>query len=279
MTIFRILAVLCILPTAPIVLAQAVPAPTPTSVADAVNTKPLTYDAVSIRENKAFTGGGGRSLPDGESMTDASLNGFIASSYGISPQYITGLPHWAETNRYDIRLKVAAEDIAAYHKLNRPQVRLMNQAVLADRFKLAAHIELKELPIYELVIAKGGPKFQESKPGDTYSNGIKKPDGTPSGPGVIMNNSKLIGQQMPVSFLIGFLSTNTHRTVVDKTGLTGLYDISLQWTPDEGPSADPNADAPSLTTAIEEQLGLKLVSTKGPVKTLVVDHIEPLTEN
>jgi uncharacterized protein (TIGR03435 family) len=279
MATLRILTVLSILHTSPIVFAQAVSAPAPTAVVDSANTKPLTYDVVSIRENKALTGGGGSTLPDGESMTGTFLNGFIASSYGISLQFITGLPHWAETNRYDIRLKVAAEDLAAYHKLNRVQVRLMNQAVLADRFKLAAHIEVKELPIYALVVAKGGPKLRESKPGDTYSNGIKKPDGTPSGPGMMMSNGKLIGQQVPVGFLLGLLSSNTHRTVVDKTGLTGRYDISLQWTPDEGPSADPNADAPSLTTALEEQLGLKLVSTKGPVKTLVVDHIEPLTEN
>jgi uncharacterized protein (TIGR03435 family) len=173
------------------------------------------------------------------------------------------------------------------------------QALLADRLKLKLSHDSKELPVYALVVAKNGPKLQEAKPGDTYPNGIKAPDGKPAGGAGMMRMGpgQLTGQGLPMESLAQLLSEQLGRTVLDKTGLKGKYDFTMTWTPDPnegmmrmgpgpGPGGPPNNDAalpdssgPSLFTAIQEQLGLKLDSTKGPVDILVVDHVEKPSEN
>jgi len=178
------------------------------------------------------------------------------------------------------------------------QVRLRVQSLLADRFKLLVRDETKEIPVYALVIAKNGPKLREAKPGDTYPNGIKGPDGR-SHPGMWwVEGGKLTGQALPMASLVMILSQSCQlelgRTVLDQTGLKGKYDIALKWTPDQSSagmfmgtagvkpgaeSAPPDSSGPSLFTAIQEQLGLKLESTKGPTEAIVIDHIERPTAN
>jgi uncharacterized protein (TIGR03435 family) len=138
--------------------------------------------------------------------------------------------------------------------------------------------------MYQLVIAQGGPKLHEAKPGDTYADGIKARDGTPiGGAGVMMSRGSYTGQQVTVAALLNLLKGASGRPVVDKTGLTGKYDITLRWTPELGPSspdsAPPEDTGPSIFNVLEEQLGLKLEPTKGTVPTLIIDHIEPPTEN
>jgi uncharacterized protein (TIGR03435 family) len=171
----------------------------------------------------------------------------------------------------------------------------MIQALLADRFKLTMHHETRELPEYVLVVAKNGPKIHEATPGDTYSNGLKLRDGTPGGPGLVqMSPGHVAAQATTMDFFIHVLQQQLGTTVVDQTGLTGKYDIILDWTPEpnqvpggvpsaaqQGPGAAPVPDSPgpSVFTAIEEQLGLKLESQKGPVDVLVIDHVEPPSEN
>jgi uncharacterized protein (TIGR03435 family) len=172
----------------------------------------------------------------------------------------------------------------------------MIQSLLADRFKLRVSHETKELPVYALVVAKNGPKCQEAKPGDTYPNGIKGFDGRAQGAGSFRaGNGHLTLQGYPISFLSLLLAERLDRTVLDQTGLKGKYDIALKWTPDEnlaatpsGPAggnpgadaaAQPDSSGPSIFTAIQEQLGLKLESTKGPVEIIVIDHIERPSEN
>jgi len=109
----------------------------------------------------------------------------------------------------------------------------MLQILLVDRFKLTLHRETKELPVYELVIAKNGPKLQEAKPGDTYPNGIGGLSGY-SGPHMLqIRSGQLIRQALSMAYLVRVLSRPLGRTVLDKTGLTGDYDFNLQWTPDE----------------------------------------------
>jgi uncharacterized protein (TIGR03435 family) len=251
----------------------------------ATPTKPLAFDVVSIKQNKSDGGGGlGRATPDGDTNINSLLAYQIGPAYGVEPDNIYGLPDWAKNNRYDIQTKVAAEDIEAYRKLNRAEHRRMMQAVFEDRLKLKAHLGSKEVPMYELVIAKGGPKLHEAKPGDTYADGIKAPDGTPiGGAGAFMSRGSYTGQQVTVPVLLNWLKGATGRPVVDKTGLTGKYDIALRWTPDLGPSspdsAPPEDTGPSIFKALEEQLGLKLEPTKGTIPTLIIDHIEPPTEN
>ena len=171
----------------------------------------------------------------------------------------------------------------------------MMQMLLADRFKLKVHQETKELAIYALIVAKNGPKLHEAKPGDTYPNGLKGPDAR-SGAGMMFGGREgLTAQGVPIANLVRHLSLQLGRTVIDKTGLAGKYDFTLKWTPDEirssmfkGPESGPpgpastafsDSSGPSLFTALEEQLGLKLESQKGPVEIVVIDHVERPSEN
>jgi uncharacterized protein (TIGR03435 family) len=172
---------------------------------------------------------------------------------------------------------------------------LMVQGLLADRFQLKVSHATKDLPVYALVVAKNGPKLHEAKPGDTYPNGIRGLDGV-AHPGMMrMGPGQLTGQALEMGALTTVLSQQLGRTILDHTGLKGQYDISLQWTPDVGEGmmfggpagpkppgenpAPPESTGPSIYTALQEQLGLKLDSTKGPVEIVVVDRVEQPSEN
>jgi uncharacterized protein (TIGR03435 family) len=252
---------------------------------DTISATSIGFDVVSIRENKSGTDMTlGKSVPDGISLENASLPQFIAHAYGVDhgmgTNFVSGLPHWAEVRRYDIQLKVAAEDIPSYRRLKSEQIRLMLQAVLADRFKLAAHMGTKEAPVYNLVVAKGGPKIHASDPTDSYPNGIKMPDGTLHG-AVLVERGHIIAQQATIPSLLFMFTDFSGRPVIDRTGLTGKYDFNLQWTPDEHPGDPAPTDdiGTGFFTALEGQLGLKLEPAKGSVQAVFIDHIEPPTEN
>ncbi len=252
----------------------------------AAGAKAPAFEVVSIKPNKSGPGmmrvmSGG----DRYSTTNISLKGLIRNAYGIKmDDLISGLPGWADSVGFDIEAKIDGEIVAALKKMpneqSAEQRRLMMQAMLAERFRLQIHHENKEIPMYALVIAKGGFKLKDADPNNTYPNGIKGPDGI-SHPGMMtMGNGKLTAQGIPISNLAANLSGQVHRFVVDKTGLTGKYDVTLQWSPDEIRSADtPETAGPSIFTAVEEQLGLKLEAVKGPADAIVVDHIEMPTEN
>jgi len=236
--------------------------------------------------------------PDGLSATGGTVQMLIMSAYGISPHQISGAPSWLNSEGYDIEAKMDSSTADELRKLSdderRDQRQRMLQALLADRFKLTIHHESKELPVYALVVAKDGPKFQEAKPGDAYPNGIKGPDGH-SGMGTMMvGNGTLTGQGVPLMNLVRFLTRELGRTVIDKTGLTSKYDFTLKWTeerqapmfrgtegsqPGTGGTAAPESSGPSIFTAVQEQLGLKLESEKGPVEILIIDHVEKPSEN
>jgi uncharacterized protein (TIGR03435 family) len=214
------------------------------------------------------------------------LKAIISNAYGIRQDLISGAPGWTESTQYDIEAKEGESVAAALQKLSNEQradqIRLMLQALLADRFHLKVNHVVKELPVYELVIAKGGFKLKEADPNNAYAGGIKGPDGVS---GVLLTGAgRLTAQAIQMSMLVTNLSYQVDRTVVDKTGLTGKYDFTLKWTPDQGlstlpPGAESDSSGPSIFTAIQEQLGLKLESTKGLVQTLVIDHVERPSEN
>jgi uncharacterized protein (TIGR03435 family) len=217
------------------------------------------------------------------------LKQILSIAYGLRPDLISGGPSWLNSARYDIEARVSGPDVAELRKLSFTERGTMLQSLLADRFKLAVHKETKILPVYDLTAAKSGPKLHQANPGDTYPNGIKGPDGV-SHPGMMrMGRGDLTGQGITISDLAKSLAQQLHRSVTDKTGLAGKYDIALQWTPDQdaapmipgaggnqpGAPPPPDASGPSIFTALQEQLGLKLEPAKGPVDTLVIDHIEP----
>jgi uncharacterized protein (TIGR03435 family) len=252
------------------------------------------FDVVSVKLNESgammFSE---RFMPDGIRASNAPVIMLIREAYGLrnsNNDQIQGVPGWAKSDRYDIEAKVNGANVAEFAKLSREQHDLMLQTLLADRFKLIMHRETRELPVYALIIAKNGPKLKEAKAGDTYPKGIKGLDGY-SGPGaVIMEKGEIEAQDIPMTELVSMLTQETGRTVLDKTGLAGKYDISLKWTPDEESAQMPNAtesqqgnpsdvSGTSIFTALQEQLGLKLESQKGPVEGLVMDHLEKPSPN
>ena len=243
--------------------------------------KPSAYDVITVKPSKPSSGLGSwsRWSPDGISMTGATVQTLIIESYDIlTPDQIANLPAWASSDRFDIEAKMDEDAMAAIKKLpdaeQSHQHQLMMQSLLADRFQLRVHHATKMLPVYDLVVAKGGLKLKETA--EDENSGWSKGRGSYS------------GHRISTDDLVFILSNEVGRIIVDKTGLAGKYDIALKWTPDEmaasaGQQANaspPAADAPpSIFTALEEQLGLKLESAKGPVDTIVVDHVEKPSEN
>jgi len=232
--------------------------------------------------------------------TDVTVRMLVRMAYGVCYSWlILGAPSWLNSEKFDIQAKADSAVNNELRALSPDQgllvKRRMLQALLLDRFKLTLHRETKDLPLYDLVIAKNGPKLQESKPGDTYPNGIEGPGGRLY-PGTIrFGPGQLTGQGLPTASLVDLLSRQLGRTVLDQTGLKGNYDFTLKWTPDRSQTAMFNYSAdskpapdntptsessgPSVFTAIQEQLGLKLESQKGPVEVLVIDHVERPSEN
>jgi uncharacterized protein (TIGR03435 family) len=255
----------------------------------------LVYEVASIKSNKNDSGMVMlRYRPDGFTATGIMLRALIREAYGVEDHQITGTSSWLTSEKYDIEAKMDKSTIDELQKLSPDQRKFerqrMLQALLADRFKLSVHFETKEGPAYALVIAKNGPKLQEAKPEESYANGIKGFDGLPIGPHMTrMARGELIVQALPMASVAQLLSMHLGRTVLDETGLIGSYDFTLQWTPEEGETAVFNgpkgsqlpadntpteSSGPSIFAAIQEQLGLKLESQKGPVKILVIDHVE-----
>src|SRR5882762_6635695 len=208
-------------------------------------------------------------------VTNVTLHGLIRRAYDVQDDEILGGPDWLNSEGYDIDAKVEKSVVDDLQKLGPDQRVLeskrMLQALLADRFKLSLHSENKEVPVYALVIAGNGLKIQRAIPGDTYANGFKRSDGVPIGAGDWSQPGKFVGQGVPIAPIVQVLSEHyLHRSVLDKTGLTDKYDFTLHWTPSESQAA--------LFTAIQEQLGLKLESQKGPMQILVLDHAEKPAE-
>jgi uncharacterized protein (TIGR03435 family) len=209
------------------------------------------------------------------------------SLYNSNDDLITGLPAWAKNERFDIQAKVSEEDGARIKGLTREQRGQMLLALLEDRFKLKARVEQREIPIYALIVAKGGAKVAESRPGESYAHGLLGPDGTPRGAGSTdYSRGHFRAQAAPLDSLASILTQQLDRPVLNRTGLTGNYDYTLDWTPDlpSGPdgAADPPPPAnapPTLFTAIQEQLGLRLEASRGVVPAVVIEHIEEPSAN
>lgn len=242
--------------------------------AQSVGTKIKTpvYDVATIKPNNSMSGSMGiDSNADMYSATNVSLKLLLENAYGIKQNLISGLPGWAESAHYDIVAKVVDADLTTMRNLTREQRRGMLQQLLADRFQLQSHIETKTLPVFELVTASGGPLFKESP---VPTDGSKPHEGTS------IQNQDMTAQGISMASLGYSLSEVVERTVIDKTGLKGKYDLRLKWRREDDPSKEVRDDsAPSIFAAVQEQLGLKLQPAKGPVETLVIDRIAMPSEN
>lgn len=225
--------------------------------------------------------------PDGVSMTGTPVQMMLRAAFGVEDDRLIDAPGWVKSDRFDIEAKVDPADAPKLSKLKRDQRMTMLQPLLAERFNLRFHHETRELSIYALVVAKGGSRLKETKPENPSEGGPQARHTTfITGPGDIEGNGSSMDN------LAHSLSPMLSRTVLNKTGLTGLFDYTLHWTPDDAPlpsagpdggpgagNPPPDAGGPSLFTAIQEQLGLKLESEKGPVDVIVIDHIEKPTAN
>jgi uncharacterized protein (TIGR03435 family) len=284
-----------------------------TAESQPANSGPLpSFEVASVKPNHSGTQMVRISNTPGRfSVVNLSPRMLIEFAYNIKDPQLSGGPSWIDSERYDIDATTAdtPDDLRREgREIFNDRRRQMLQALLADRFKLTLARETKDLPVYALVVTKSGPKFHESTPLPPPDPAAAPPvppeppkPGQPFRGRAIMlsfGSGQLNMNGAPMKAFADALSDQLGRKVLDKTGLTGNYDLSLQWTPDPSqrgqffggagapdgrPPADstppPDASGPSIFTAIQEQLGLKLESGKGPVETLVIQSIERPAEN
>ncbi len=268
------------------------------------------FEVASIKPN---TSGDGRVMmqnqPGRYVATNVTLRLLLRIAYQVQDFQITGGPSWLSSDHFDVNAKVPDEfrDQPPMRPGGAPgPLPMMIRALLADRFKLAVHNETKDSPIYALILARSdgklGPNLKKSEtdceaffaagrrrggpmpPLGPPQAGENIPCGVRIGPGTLAMGGS------PLSQFANSLGMFAGRVVLDRTGLAGNYDITMTWTPDQMPQRPPGApdplingvaidpNGPSLFTAVQEQLGLKLDSQRGPVETLVIDRAEKPVE-
>jgi uncharacterized protein (TIGR03435 family) len=240
-------------------------------------------------------------------VAGVDLKMLITYAYRLRDEQIVGGPAWVSSALWEVSAKAEDSSVPATPTTFDPAVpdamALMVQSLIEDRFHLISHREVKELSTYDLIISKGGPKIQKAKdqapsipgqptkePSPTRKSG-NSPPSPPRGALNMFNSpsgSTLQGAAIPLSYLANGLAISLRRAVVDRTNLTGLYDFKLQWAQDPmmlgitasgGANRSSAPSGPSIFTAVQEQLGLKLESSKGPVEVLVIDSLSKPTEN
>jgi uncharacterized protein (TIGR03435 family) len=243
---------------------------------------------------------------DSFQVENVSLHGLIQNAFGArTKQQIEGGPDKLMDERFDINARIAQDDLARLKKLDMKeserQKSLMLQELLLDRFHLKVHVESREVAVLALVLAKGGPRFRASAPPPAAGaeDASAPPDkGKPHWQGTSTSISdkgaNLEAHAASMDDLADILSDQpetSERYVIDRTGLAGVYDYSLRWTPENmtvnvrSPETgaqmalDTGGSGPSLFSALESQLGLKLESQKAPVETLVIDQVEAPSPN
>jgi uncharacterized protein (TIGR03435 family) len=252
-----------------------IPPPTPKVAPMDANANP-GFEVATIKPSAPNRPGKNVGFRGGHFMTrNTNVNDLIALAYGLHAKQIVGGPDWFGTDLYDIEGKPDTEGLP-----NDKQMKTMLQKLLADRFKLTFHHDKRELSVYVISVASGGPKMTTSSP-DSRTNFIFRGLG-----------DLLVTSMTMTDFSTWMQAGVMDKPVVDQTGLSGRYDFQLKWTPDESqfaqfrgtgrvvppPTNDPNAP-PSLYTAMQEQLGLKMGTAKFPDDVIVIDHVEKPSEN
>jgi uncharacterized protein (TIGR03435 family) len=208
----------------------------------------------------------GSGFPDGGrhiSALNTPVSALIMLAYRVHPKQILGAPDWLTKDRYDI---IGVPDLPGTPNL--PQTQEMYQKLLADRFHLVFHRETRQLPIYAVTVAKGGPNLKLADPTEPLNTGNSGRDGR--------RTLKFTNMSIP-DFALN-MNFYEDRPVIDQTSLPGRYDFTLKWTYDLTKEDEPDAP-PSIFTAIKDQLGLRMDAVKGPAEVLVIDHIDHPSEN
>jgi len=248
------------------------------------------FDVVSVRQNKSDARPV-TNFPPGPEDDSVPSGGFFSGSGVTLYQYIalaydftvydyqllkSRLPEWVLADRFDIQARASGRPTKA-------QLRLMMQSLLADRFKLAIHFETREVPVFALVPSKPGktgPRLQphSDQPPCSTASPCGRFDSLPNPPGQF----KIGARNVTMGFIANVLATSElGRPVLDQTGLAGNFDFTLEWTPNIPPSPDfmPDQTGPTYIEALQEQLGLKLEPTRGPIQVPMIDHVDRPDEN
>jgi len=242
--------------------------PQPGRIVDSVVSNFLKSVASSSRN--------GRFRMDGPASVPVSM--LIRLAYNLEDFQVEGLPSWGNSERYAVIAK--APDNTTFE-----QMRPMIAAMLADRFQLRFHRETRELPIYELTIGRGGLKVLASRQGECLALDKDHPRPEPGKPhlpfcgAVVRQRDSIEAGGISMAKLAELLSEQAGRPVVDKTGFTEAFNLQLNFSPEISIQGDSGAAVPSLFTALQEQMGLRLESSKGPVEVLVIDRLEKPSEN
>ena len=288
------------LPITAIALKAQAPAPPQTQPQDSKPPDPnvpLYFEVAAVKPNKSGERGSSiRRQPGGRmTATNMPLRGLITFAYQVTPLTLVGGPSWVGQENFDIVAKLEGDPMPVPPGQGPDHMQLALRTLLVDRFQLKVHRETREMDVYALVMAKSGgapgpalkASTQDCSPEAMRAMMGRGAPPPPPPPGAIpflcgarMGPGSIQLGGMPITVLLGPLGGMTGRTVVDRTGLTGNWDAQMTFAPDPGrgapppdaPAPDPNA--PSLFTALQEQLGLKLESTKAPIEVLVIDSVE-----
>jgi len=228
---------------------------------------PPAFEVSSIRLHVGPAPGVGINVSGSRlTATNNSVLSLITYAYSMKLYQVTGGPGWVSdyaSSAWDIAAKAEGDS-----PLTQERAQQMMQTLLADRFKLTFHREMRETPVYALVVAgKGGPTLKKSEP-DAASTMYISGKWT----------ERMTATKWTMEQLAANISNSGDRPVLDRTGLTGTYDFTLEWNPAYG-TPNPDPDAPSIFTALQEQLGLKLEPQKAPVEVFAIDHAEKPSEN
>jgi uncharacterized protein (TIGR03435 family) len=236
------------------------------------------FEVATVRPNKSGEPGAQLGPRPGGRLIGINqpVRNLIRNAFNVQSDQIIGGPDWIESDRFDIQAKAADADLNEKGMLSYPQFMLRLQSLLEDRFKMVTHWETRERPVYVLLLATPGKPGSKLRPhtGDcNRSPGGPPPPGSPAlkcGTNVNPTAGRVTGIGITMETFARNLSGNTGRFVVEKTGLTGAYDLELEYTPDQSA----NTTGPALFTAMQEQLGLKLDSQRLPIEVLVIDRVE-----
>jgi uncharacterized protein (TIGR03435 family) len=251
------------------------------------------FDAASVRPSRSKAAGGDLLYQPGGRFVASyvTVADLIVEAYDVEAFRVVGGPEWIRTDQFDVQARSGAD-------VTMDEVRLRLRTMLADRFKLRVRMESRDVPIYALVAARAdrrtGPGLQPASPAACQNAppAGAAPGTLPTCGRLFTNPNRVGGRSVPLSLLATRLSPIAGRVVVDRTGLTGLYDLDASWGLTEAqvilmaaqmppgvkpPVFDPNK--PSMSTALDEQLGLRLESTTGPADVVIVERVERPTEN
>ena len=250
-----------------------------------------SFEVVSIRQNVSQNGNGPRDLtagPDGFRIERQPLMNILLTAYppaegGMFLNRIDQMPDWLRTEHYDIDARISDADRAAWNDPKNQPAMLQSalQSMLQDRLHLVVHRTMKEISVYDLLVAKSGAKFSETKPDEPHVPGSVLPGGGVMGRGA---DGATHFSNFSMGLLAALLTSKSDRPVLDKTGLTGRYTLDVN-EPQQmaAPSASSNGESederrPVVSDALKS-VGLELKSAKEPVEFLVIDHVERPTEN